>query len=427
MPAAPSPPRVPVLERLAPSRGAPLWVSGLLAGVQAALLSMLVVVMPALAAYVATSADPSNVEIGWPRAVAVGSVVWLLGHGATVEAGGTAVTLVPLGITGLAVFAAWASARRSSHRTVPAWLGGIAGYLLVIAAVTVLAGASGPLGAGPGAVVRLGLGTVAIAALGLGLGVVRRARLRARTERWWGRIPAPVRAGAVAGTVAVAALTGAAALLTVVWAVSGRAATGDVIEGLGVDTFGGLLLAVAQLAVAPNLVTWALAWLAGPGFSVGAGSLYAPAAVVGGPVPALPLLGALPTDAGGLLLWVPVGLVVPGMLAGAWLRRRVVTRAAEPLVSVGCAALTAGVLAAVLIGLGSGAVGPGRLAVIGGSAAAVGAMVLAGTLVGAMLVAVPTDPVVRAALAAGWARGRDRVRGRADLDLSADGGEAGAR
>ena len=183
-------------------------------------------------------------------------------------------------------------------------------------------------------------------------------------------------------------------------------------------------LAIAQLAVAPNLVTWALSWLAGPGFSVGAGSLYAPGGVVAGPVPALPLLGALPTDSGGLLLWVPVGLVLPGVLAGIWLRRRVVTRAVEPLLAAGCAALTAGVLAAVLVGLGSGAVGPGRLAVVGGPAVAVGAMVLAGTLLGAVLAAVPTDPVVRAALAAAWARSRDRVRGRADLDLTADDAHA---
>src|SRR5699024_9944393 len=106
--------------------------------------------------------------------------------------------------------------------------------------------------------------------------------------------------------------------------ISGRAAAGDVVAGLGVDTFGGLLLAVAQLAVAPNLVVWALAWLAGPGFAVGSGTLYSPAEVVSGPLPALPLLGALPTadGSGGLLRWAPVVVVVAGMVAGWWLHRR---------------------------------------------------------------------------------------------------------
>ena len=41
---------------------------------------------------------------------------------------------------------------------------------------------------------------------------------------------------------------GLAAVLTCTWVLSGRAATGDVVAGLGVDTFGGLLLAVAITA-----------------------------------------------------------------------------------------------------------------------------------------------------------------------------------
>ncbi|WP_182111954.1 DUF6350 family protein [Actinotalea sp. JY-7876] len=411
----------------AQGQGAPRWVSGFLAGVQGALLSLLAVVMPALAAYVATSADPAVDGIAWTRSAAVGAAFWLMGHGGVVVAGGTPVTLVPLGITALALFCGYASARRSSHRTVSAWLAGIGGYAAVVLVVLLLAGPSGPLGAGLGAVLRLAVGTAAVAALGLGAGTARPRRVRAATQRWWSRVPHPVRSGVVAGTAGAALLLGAAALLAAFWVLSGRAAAGDVVAGLGVDTFGGLLLAVAQTAVAPNLAVWALGWLAGPGFAVGAGTLYAPSTVVAGPLPALPVLGALPVESGGPLAWAPLVLVVAGAVAGLLVRRRlVVVRARDPFVAVLAAGLTTSLACAALSALGGGAIGPGRLAVVGAAPGAVAAWVLGGALLGAFVVAVPTDPTVRAAARRACGQGWARLRGRADVDLTAGGAGAGA-
>ncbi|MBX9243916.1 hypothetical protein ICW40_03730 [Actinotalea ferrariae] len=233
-------------------------------------------------------------------------------------------------------------------------------------------------------------------------------------------MPHPVRAGVVGGVVAVAALLGAASVVTGYWVVSSRAAAGDVVALLGVDTFGGLLLAVAQLAVAPNLVVWALSWLVGPGFAVGEGTLYSPAEVVAGPLPALPMLGALPVEGGGLLRWAPVLVVVAGVLAGAWLHRRlVVTRARDTLAAVAVVGVTAALLTGALVLLGSGSAGPGRLAVVGGSPVVVAVWVLAGTLAGAVPAAVPTDATVRAAVRRGCRAAWDRLRGRADVDLTA--------
>lgn len=404
--------------------GAPRWVSGLLAGAQAALLSFLVVTMPALAAYVATSADPSNIGIGWPRAVAVGGALWLLGHGGLLSAGGVVVTLVPLGITGLAAFSAYASARRSAHPTTSAWFAGIGGYAVVVAAVVVIAGQSGPLGAGPGALVRLAFGTVLVAGTGLGAGIVRVRRLRERSRRWWSRVPALVRSGVAAGTLVVAVLVGTAAVVTGGWVLAGRAATGDVVAGLGVDTFGGLLLAVAQLALAPNLVLWVMAWLVGPGFAVGQGTVYSPAEIVSGPLPALPMLGALPAPGseGGPLQWAPLVVVAAGALAGWSLHRRLpVTRAWHTSAASACAAMAAGLLAALVTALAGGAVGPGRLAVVGGPALLVGVVVTGLTFVGSALVTVPGDHLVRAAAARRAADLWRRARGDAEIDLGRRG------
>lgn len=392
--------------------GAPRWVSGLLAGVQAAVLSLLVVVTPSLAAYVATSADPANAEVGWPRSVVVGAALWLMGHGGAVRVDGVAITIVPLGITALALFAAYASARRSAQPVRSAWFAGVGGYVAVVALVTVLAGAAGPLGAGGAALARVAVGGTLVACVGLALGMVRPAGWRAVTRPVWSRVPPLLRAGVRAGVLVTALLVCVAAAVVTMWAVSGRAAAGDVIAGLGLETFSGLLLAFAQLSFVPNLVLWAVGWLAGPGFAVGAGTVFSPAEVTSGPLPALPLLGALPTSGGGPLRWAPLVVVVAGGVAGWWLHRRLApTTWRQPFAAAAGTAAVAGLSTALLVGLSGGAVGPGRLAVVGASALLVGAMVAGATLVGVLVVLAPADRAFRSAVAAGVRRGTRRGDG----------------
>ena len=75
----------------------------LLAGVEAAVLGFLCLVVPAIASYVATAAAPALGDATWLDAAAVGSAVWRLGHGGLVSLAGVTITLVPLGVTALAV------------------------------------------------------------------------------------------------------------------------------------------------------------------------------------------------------------------------------------------------------------------------------------------------------------------------------------
>lgn len=392
----------------------PPWVSGLLAGVQGALLSLLTIVLPALAAFVATSADPSNADVGWPRAAGVGAALWLMGHGLPMALEGASITLVPLGVTGLALFGAYASARRSARPARSAWLAGVAGHAGVVAltALLVVRGlAAVPDVVGLG---RLAVGAVVVPALGLAWGMFGAVRLRTVLRPLWARVHPLVRSGAVAGVVAVGVLVVLAAVVTVGWVVSRRAPAGDVIAGLGVDTFGGLIMAAAQLAVAPNLVLWFLAWLVGPGFAVGAGTSFAPDGVVSGPLPALPMLAALPESGsgGGLMSWVPVVTVLAGGLAGWWLHRRLPDdRAREPVLgSLVCAGM-AGLAAAALTLLAGGGAGPGRLAVVGGPVLEVGAVVTALVLTGCLLVAVPASGAVRSRVARALRDAWSRLRG----------------
>ncbi|WP_051639732.1 DUF6350 family protein [Cellulomonas sp. URHE0023] len=376
--------------------GAPRWVAGVLSALQGALLSFLVIVLPAIAAYVATSADPSNDGVGWFRSVGVGASIWLLGHGVPVVVGPVSVTIVPLGVTALALFTCYASARRSGLVSWSGYGAGVAAYVVVTVAVAFLAGVSG-LG-----VARAVLGGLAVAGTGTGAGLLARPEApawRDLTKPVWGRVPSAIRTGAAAGLLGLALVFVVAAAVTTLWVVAGRATIGDVVRGLGLDAVGGIVLAVAEIAFVPNLVVWATAWLSGSGFSVGSGTHFAPDAVVGGPLPALPLLGALPMPdvVGPATSIIPIVLIGVGAVVGLHVHRRLqATRWWEVLAACGSAALTVGVLLGLLVAAASGSVGPGRLAHVGASAILVGLLVGAGVLCGALLVAVPSEPLVHA-------------------------------
>lgn len=394
--------------------GAPRWVAGVVAGAQAALLSLLLVVAPALATYVTTSADPTNAGVGWQRSVAVAASLWLLGHGVPLVTTTATVTLVPLGLSCLALFSCYASARRSGRATRSSYLAAVLTYVVcaLLVALSVDRTAQG--------IVLTALGAVVVGGSGLGAGLLARPgapTLREVTRPGWSRLPALVRVGVAGGLHAAASLVVLATVLVLVWVLGGRTTITDVLHGLGLDTVGGAVLGLAETALVPNVVVWAVAWLAGPGFAVGSGSVFSPAEVVAGPLPALPLLGALPQPdtAGGVLRWAPVLLVLVGALAGWWTHRR---RVGGPWWHAGAVALvvagTAGVLVALLVVLSGGAVGPGRMVDVGANALLVAGAVAGGVLLGALLVVLPADAQVRAEIGARLRGVRSRTQDRSD-------------
>jgi len=393
---APPPGREP-----SPLDGGLPWVSGVLAAVQAVVLSLAVAVVPAVAVFVVTSADPSNAGVLWTRSVQIGAGLWLLAHGVPLGP----VTLAPLGLTAIAWYTTYASARRSARPTPSAFLAGLATYV----ALVVLVAVADPMTVGH--VARAVPGALAVGAVGLGTGMLRRGDsqdLRHRIGGPWSTLPAWLRAGAAAGAVAAGVLVVLAALTAAGWVLAGRSQVAAVVHGLGLDTIGGIVLAVAELGYAPNLVAWAGAWLAGPGFAVGAGSHFGPDTVVAGPLPAVPLLGALPTDlqAGGPSRLAPVLLIVAGLLAGAVLHRRLASaRAWEPAAAAGVTGLVAGLLVAAGVAAAGGAAGTGRMAAVGAAVWAVAGLAAAAAALGAAAVALPADRLVRAAVRAAVRRG----------------------
>lgn len=376
-----------------PIDGAPRWAIGALAAVQAAALSLLSLAVPAIAVFVATSADPSNTDVAWTRAVVVATNLWLLAHGVPAQLDGVTISLVPLGLTWLAAFTCYASARRSGDASRAGVLAAVGAYAVLATLVALVAGAGGA------GIARAALGGLVVGGAGIGAGLLRRPEAvpwSGLVAPWRARVPAAVTVGLRAALLASTTLLAVSALLTTLWVLAGYATVVDVVRGLSLDAVGGVVLGTAELAYLPNLVVWALAWVAGPGFSVGEGTRFAPSEVVTGPLPAVPLLGALPEAHGDAVLVAPLLLVLAGVVAGLAVHRWLVPeRARDVLVAVGVLAAAAGLLVGLLVAAASGAAGPGRLVHVGAQAWLVGLLAAAGCGVGALLCAVPTDRAVR--------------------------------
>ena len=142
------------------------------------------------------------------------------------------------------------------------------------------------------------------------------------------------------------------------------ATAANVLSELRLSTGELVVFVVISLLVLPNATLFSASYLLGPGFMVGAETLVSPTLVVTGPLPAFPLLAALP-DSGPVPGWTVWLIAVPPLAAavGAALaqRRRPTVRWEEGALR-GCAG---GVVAGLLLGwltmLAGGAVGPGRM------------------------------------------------------------------
>lgn len=141
-------------------------------------------------------------------------------------------------------------------------------------------------------------------------------------------------------------------------------------ESLHGGIVGGAVLTLGEFAALPNLVVWAASWFTGTGFALGQGSHVSPVGTAVGPVPAVPVLGAIPTaDSAFGFLGLLVPLVAAGFV-GVGLRARLarvlddVDVPAIAIVAVGGGA-TGGILLGVLAAASGGSAGPGRLVDVG--------------------------------------------------------------
>lgn len=143
-------------------------------------------------------------------------------------------------------------------------------------------------------------------------------------------------------------------------------------ESVQVSVLGAIVLTAAQLVVLPNLIVYGAAWFTGVGFSIGTGSLISPLGSQVGPLPAVPVLGALPV---GRLEFGMVAIVV--VLLAAFFATLAIRKSADEIrfefatawsaaISLGISiALVASIQLGLLALLASGSAGPGRLIEVG--------------------------------------------------------------
>ena len=304
-------------------------------------------------------------------ALRVGTDAWLLAHGAHLHlaTGSVAVTLtaLPLGLTAVSLYVAhrlgvWAAstsavedARALGVATLV--LSGLYGVVALVCAV--LAGTASAAPSLPWSF----LGGVVVGLAGGGTGLLRGSRLA-----WRHRVPESLRACALGAVSATLLLVAAGSVLATVALLVDFDTAANVLSRLHADVAGGLLYTVVVAAVAPNAALLSSSYLLGPGFSVGAGTLVSPAAVTLGPVPAFPLLAALPSP-GTPPAWLDALVVAPvaaAVLATVLVLRRhpALTYDVGLLRGAGSGVL-GGLLLTGLVALAGGAVGPGRMSDIG--------------------------------------------------------------
>ena len=175
-------------------------------------------------------------------------------------------------------------------------------------------------------------------------------------------------------------------------------------ESLQPGVWGIITLSIAQLALLPTAIIWGAMWMVGPGFALGTGALVSPLGTTVQAVPALPLLGIIPsTPPMGAIMIVAVplavsfiaGVAATTMLLGnnpgdLWRNVGDTEFHHQPLVQILAASAAAGALGSfagfVLASMTSGSAGPGRFQNVGADPAQIalwwGLEIFVGVLLG---------------------------------------------
>jgi Family of unknown function (DUF6350) len=348
------------------------------------------VVSGVIAACVAASAGlallTTLVVIGWiaaphPRVglIAVlrtAAVLWLVAHHVAVQVHGAGrIGMLPLGLVLLPGALLWRAGRYmvrgqavTGLRQVVAAALGVAFPYAVLAAALALASRSALATASAPEALLAGF-VIAFVAAGFGA---------ARALAPWAQLAAlmsPRTRSVLAGTASSLLVLGAGGCAVTAFALASHVHEfSAVYHLLDPGMVGAGLLLLAQLAYLPNAVIWAAAYLLGPGFAVGVGTVVAPTGSVVAALPAFPLLAALPgVGHGSGPGWLsPVMLAIPylaGASGGLLVARLAPTMALESAPIRGfCSGVLTGAVLGVAAGFAGGPLGDGRMSAVGPSA-----------------------------------------------------------
>ncbi|GAA2885015.1 hypothetical protein GCM10010517_48590 [Streptosporangium fragile] len=369
----------------------PLPVSGMLAAAWTLGVGLAVLTTLTLVGWIA--APRGALGSGLPAVFRTAAQVWLAAHHAGFAIPGGSVGLLPLGLTVLPALllyraAIWMARDADLRLRLPARLPKNSpkevanarrrAQLVLIAQAGISLAAPYALLAGTIALITRNeitqpfLGDVLVShlVLAFGAGSLAVARTIGPWRSMLRLLPERLRSVVVGTSAALAIMLVAGAVIVLGALVVNFAQVRELSGVLSPGFVGGLLLLLIQCLYALNAVIWGMAYIAGPGFTVGTGTLVAPTGVQLGTVPSLPILGALP-EAGPTPAWVMAVIAVPfvaGAVAGVLVVRVAPSPSYEgaPLWGFVCGAAT-GAAAGLLAALSGGSLGGARLSTVGPS------------------------------------------------------------
>lgn len=379
--------------RVAVPRG---WARGVLAGVEAAFAGWGLITVFTMIAYL-TLRSNSWMNDTTPRdALGLGGDLWAAVIGGTSVVGDVHYRAIPTLMGALLIVLVRILLRTTAGYPRSAALFAVPGFLLTS---WLLAGASGIhshwwTGTIGGVLIPL-IGSVWFVALGYS-----RDHEAPSMQHW-------ISGGLKLGGLSVVVLAAASFVASVIALVAGWSRMAGIQELLGASSAADTSFIVGgQALFAPTLMAWAASWWSGAGFLTATDSLHSPTVAGSGPIPPIPLLGAVPQTAPGMwVILAPIALGIGlGVVAARSFRREHLLHqtAQGVLASLITASVTALWMWSATMSLGAV-----RLASMGPRVGWATLALVLEIALPALIIALATHPTTRALLGEGAGRVRN--------------------
>ena len=280
------------------------WARGVIAGVEAAFAGWGLITVFTMIAYL-TLRSNSWMNDTTPRdALGLGGDLWAAVIGGTSVVGDVHYRAIPTLMGALLIVLVRILLRTTAGYPRSAALFAVPGFLLTS---WLLAGASGIhshwwTGTIGGVLIPL-IGSVWFVASGYS-----RDHEAPSMQHW-------ISGGLKLGGLSVVVLAAASFVVSVIALVAGWSRMAGIQELLGVSSAADTSFIVGgQALFAPTVMAWAASWWSGAGFLTATDSLHSPAVAGTGPIPPIPLLGAVPQTAPGM--WVIIAPITLGLGLG---------------------------------------------------------------------------------------------------------------
>ena len=289
------------------------WARGVLAGIEAAFAGWALITVVTMIAYL-TLRSNSWMNDTTPRdALGLGGDLWAAVIGGTSVVGGVHYRAIPTLVGALLIVLVRLLLRRTAGFPRSAALFAVPGFLLTS---WLLAGASGIYShwwtGTLGAILIPLIGSVWFVASGYS-----RDNEAPSMQHW-------ISGGLKLGGLSVVVLVAASAVASVIALVAGWGRVAGIQEILGAASGADTAFIVGgQALFAPTVMAWAASWWSGAGFLTATDSLHSPTVAGTGPIPPIPLLGAVPETAPGMwVILAPIALGIGlGVVASRSFRR----------------------------------------------------------------------------------------------------------